>query len=77
MAWIKCTDRMPPDMEHILITIEHWSDKHRYVWTTQARLNNGKYEVWEDDGFACGWATGRFAGSKVTHWMPWPELAED
>lgn len=77
MDWIKCTDRMPPDGEPILITIESWMDKHRYVWETQARWHNGFYEVWEDDGLACGWASGRFAGSKVTHWMPYPEPAED
>lgn len=78
MDWIKVTpEAMPPDGEPILITIESWMDKHRYVWETQARWHNGFYEVWEDDGLACGWASGRFAGSKVTHWMPWPEPAED
>ena len=41
MDWIKCTDRMPPDGEPILITIESWMDKHRYVWETQARWHNG------------------------------------
>ena len=38
MDWIKVTpETMPPDGEPILITIESWIDKHRYVWETQAR----------------------------------------
>lgn len=78
MDWIKVTpETVPPDGEPILITIESWMDKHRYVWETQARWHNGFYEVWEDNGFACGWGSGRFSGSKVTHWMPWPEPAEE
>ena len=41
MDWIKCADRMSTDGELILITIESWMDKHRYVWKTQARWHNG------------------------------------
>lgn len=25
MAWIKCTDRMPPDMEPVIVTV-HYKD---------------------------------------------------
>mgnify|MGYP006955198617 FL=1 len=42
MDWIKVTpETVPPDGEPILITIESWMDKHRYVWETQARWHNG------------------------------------
>ena len=25
MAWIKCTDRMPPDMEPVIVTVYDWT----------------------------------------------------
>ena len=86
MDWIKVTpETMPPDMEPVMVTLMFSDADGKFVWA-DARYNGVKWEylsnswdnVWSDiDGLACGWASGRFAGSKVTHWMPYPEPAED
>lgn len=72
MAWIKCTDRMPPDMEPVIITVENY--RERYVMT-EARYN-ADFDLWEwlYEAGADYW---KGVDGKVTHWMPMPKPAED
>lgn len=32
MAWIKCTDRMPPDMEPVIVTLRFSDTDGKFVW---------------------------------------------
>ena len=73
MAWIKCTDRMPPDMEPVMVTM---TDGCKITVLPCCRWNN-KYNEWDmlndwnwEEWLALG------EKEKVTHWMPWPEPAE-
>lgn len=81
MDWIKVSpETMPPDMEPIMVTVEPWKNQWlRYVPKRQVRYNESRnsYEIYQDDGFACGWNRSELAGDRITHWMRWPELAED
>lgn len=72
MDWIKCTDRLPPDMEPVIITVENY--RERYVMT-EARYN-ANFDLWEwlYEAGADYW---KGVGGKVTHWMQMPEPAED
>ena len=73
MDWIKVTpETMPPDMEPVMVTLMFSDADGKFVWA-DARYNGVKWEylsnswdnVWSDiDG-------------EVTHWMPYPEPAED
>ena len=77
MAWIKCTDRMPPDMEPVMVTVQTDKGK-RYVHTTQVRRVNGlDFEEIRDDGYSDIWVPFYQDFKKITHWAPWPEPAED
>lgn len=40
MAWIKCTDRMPPDMEPVIVTVK--------VPAKGRRKDKERKEVWAD-----------------------------
>ena len=72
MDWIKCTDRMPPDMEPVMVTVKGKLGKDimkDVVWNAQ---NSG----WAyDDGADC--LIYLDDSLEVTHWMPYPEPAED
>lgn len=72
MDWIKCTDRMPPDMEPVMVTVKGklGSDIMKdVVW--EQKSNGWAY----DDGADC--LIYLDENLKVTHWMPYPEPAED
>lgn len=72
MAWIKCTDRMPPDMEPVTVTVKgkHGKDIMKdVVWSAQ----NGGWAY--DDGSDC--LVYLDDNLEVTHWMPYPDPAED
>ena len=72
MAWIKCTDRMPPDMEPVIVTVYDKYNPPRYTWI--GRLNDGKWEllIEADNVYA---PTDEWIA--VTHWTHMPEPAED
>lgn len=81
MNWIKVTPKtMPPDMEPIMVTVEPWKSAGlRYVPKRQVRYNESRnsYEIYQDDGFSCGWSGSELAGDRITYWMRWPDPAED
>lgn len=79
MAWIKCTDRMPPDMEPVIVTV-HYKDwdkpmgkegivlpiayhNEKTGWCVPGNGENDTQPMWY-----------KFI---VTHWMPMPKPAED
>lgn len=72
MAWIKCTDRMPPDMEPVIVTLRFSDTDGKFVWA-DVRHNGEKWEYlsnsWDDI-----WSD---VDGEVTHWMPMPKPAED
>lgn len=72
MDWIKCTDRMPPDMEPVMVTVKGKCGKDimkDVMWSAQ----NGEWAY--DDGTDC--LVYLDADLAVTHWSPYPEPAED
>lgn len=72
MAWIKCTDRMPPDMEPVIVTVKGKYGKDimkDVMWSAQ----NGEW-AYDDGADFLVYLDGDLA---VTHWMPYPEPAED
>ena len=79
MDWIKCTDRMPPDMEPVIATVivhEIRLSFKRGKSTKQLRYNTIDCE-WEYMNEYLGEWVDVGNDIEVTHWMPWPEPAED
>lgn len=72
MDWIKCTDRMPPDMEPVIVTVYDKYNPPRYTWI--GRLNDGKWELLIE---ADNVYTPTDEWIAVTHWTHMPEPAED
>lgn len=70
--WIKCTDRMPPDMELVIVTA---------VWRGEKRVETNVYHedgCWKQDYDSMdGGGTDYYSDDEITHWMPMPEPAED
>lgn len=70
--WIKCTDRMPPDMEPVIVTLRYSDTNKKCVWA-DVRYNHGEWEYlsnsWDDI-----WSD---VDGEVTHWTNMPEPAED
>ena len=77
MAWIKCTDRMPPDMEPVIVTVRFLIPQFGRKKGTFAdvRYNHNK-DAWEylSDAYHAVWDELKV---EVTHWMPMPKPAED
>lgn len=77
MDWSKCTDRMPPDMEPVILTIENKGERH--VYSCAARWNKSA-QWWEclmyHEDVGKEWRS-MYSFLKITHWMPYPEPAED
>lgn len=77
MAWIKCTDRMPPDMEPVIVTVKvpakgKRKDKERKEVWAGIYLENGSWMYDKNDG-----EHEILDKVVVTHWMPIPKAAED
>lgn len=75
MEWIKCTDRLPPDMEPVMVTVKD-KGKEKFV-IPEARWNKekGYFEVPND---YYGWSTLNYSRKReITHWRPMPSPAED
>ena len=72
MAWIKCTDRMPPDMDPVIVTA---------VWRGEKRVETDVYResgFWKQDYDSMyGEDTNYYSDDEITHWMPMPKPAED
>ena len=72
MAWIKCTDRMPPDMEPVIVTA---------VWRGEKRVETDVYResgFWKQDYDSMyGGDTNYYSDDEITHWMPMPKPADD
>lgn len=72
MEWIKVTDRLPPDMEPVMVTA-YWKGNREVL--PIARYNED-LEQWEySNAYTDGWDDLNWCD--VTHWAPWPEPAED
>ena len=72
MAWIKCTDRMPPDMEPVIVTLRYSDTNKKCVWA-DVRYNHGEWE-YLSNGWDDIWSD---VDGEVTHWTNMPEPAED
>ena len=80
MAWIKCTDRMPQKGKYVLVTAIYSETGERVV-VGEASLDNdwdGNGVVWFGPVGSQGdyWPM-KSEGYIVTHWMQYPEPAED
>lgn len=73
MAWIKCTDRMPPEMEPVISTAKDESGR-KYVYSECRWEEKTKQWTWPISFRDNIWAE---ICETVTHWMPMPEPAED
>ena len=75
MAWIKVTDRMPPNGMMLIVTVEINGKKmveYDVAW------NNRKQEwAWVKFGKQPEYGSLKNSPIKVTHWMPMPKPAED
>ena len=75
MNWIKCTDSMPPDMEPVIVTVRA-DDGGKQTWV-DVRYNP-EYQEWEQLSDISGdYWEGLGNDCEVTHWMRYPEPAED
>ena len=76
MGWIKVTpETMPPEGMDVLTTLEH-PDGTRITSLTAARYVHGKWEILlNTDTLRFLWVAAD--DLPVTHWMPYPEPAED
>lgn len=73
--WIKVdADHMPPDMEPVIVTIECDGKRRAY----QEHRWNLRYNSWE---WLCEASAGYWEfvdeDEEITHWMPYPEPAQD
>lgn len=76
MDWIKVTpETMPPDMEPVMVT-GRVNDGGKQTWV-DVRYNP-EYKEWEWLADAVGdYWEGLGKDYEVTHWIPYPEPAED
>lgn len=72
MGWIKCTDRMPPEMEPVIVTVL-WKG-NKFVETEVYRSDG----CWMKDYDSMdGGGTDYYSDDEITHWMHMPKPAED
>ena len=79
MAWIKCTDRMPPDMEPVMVTVHYkdWDkpmDKDGIVLPIAYHSDKAGWRVPGNEGNE---TQPMWYKLIVTHWMHMPKPAED
>lgn len=79
MEWIKVTDRLPPDMTAVIVTVKANGEDG-----TERRMTINFPVVWTGEEWAqvAGDPTKcleifPIENAEVTHWMPWPTAAED
>lgn len=73
MGWIKVTpETMPPDMEPVIVTLRFSDTDGKFVWA-DVRHNGEKWEYLSN----CWDNTWSDVDGEVTHWMQYPEPAED
>ena len=75
MAWIKCTDRMPPDMEPVIVTVRD-NTGVKQTWV-DVRYNPEHKEYEQLSDVVGDYWDGLGEDYKVTHWMPMPKAEED
>lgn len=73
MDWIKVApETMPPDGQEVIATV---------IWRNEKRIEFGLYREdneWRQDYDGMdGGGTEYYLDNEVTHWMPYPEPAED
>lgn len=79
MDWIKVTpETMPPDMEPVFVSITHDFGKGKIGRWTLAQIRYNPQKGWEyqcdaynNEWFYCS------NPREITHWMPYPDPAED
>lgn len=75
MDWIKCTDRMPPDREFVMVTYKLSTGKRICSECKKICYVSGKWI--EYAGGDRVWEIERDYPCRVTHWMQYPKPAED
>lgn len=73
MEWINVTDRLPTDMESVMVTVKYNSGA-KCVYA-EGRYNENMNR-WEWLAEPCFDTWNKFIGT-VTHWMAYPAPAED
>ena len=77
MDWIKVTDRMPPDMEPVIVTVKFLIPQfgRKKGACADVRYNHNK-DAWEylSDAYHAVWDELKV---EVTHLTPMPKPAED
>lgn len=81
MEWISVKDRLPEKDYLCLVTVKPCSeDAPSFVFGSAARYKAYVYkpiwEAWNEEGVPVVFGEGMWTGM-VTHWMKWPEPAED
>ena len=82
MAWIKYTDRMPPDMEPVIVTAFHRgfvvdAEPGEKFVSHDVRWNE-KLQAWEvQEWNICEMEWTTWHDLEITHWMSMPRPAED
>lgn len=87
MTWIKCTDRMPPDMEPVMAMMSVdsgpafcYSPVRRFCgeWECLADCHGMGYEgTWIAIEKAGIFGTYKYFSAEINHWMPIPGPAKD
>lgn len=72
MDWIKVTDRLPEDGQHVIVTLTCKTTGKRCVDTNYTAFIKGEFMWWDEDAHEYTEET-----DEVTHWMPYPTPAED
>lgn len=80
--WIKVTpEAMPPDMEPVIGTIEKLNGERLTYPMCRYNKEAQKWEIADVDYYASGadyWEPVEWdIGGRITHWMPYPDPAED
>ena len=71
MNWIKCEDRLPDNLDPVLVTAVLMNGK-KTVWADM-RWNEERWQILENS-VECEWAD--VLDAEITHWMEYPEPAE-
>lgn len=75
MDWIKVTQAMPPSMEPVIVTVQSKTDRAFKDIMKDVRWDSDKSEWCFEDGPEQ--FVPIYENMEVTHWMPYPEPAED
>lgn len=75
MEWIKSTERMPDDMEQVIVTIDKGDLGKEVCCDAMYDVTVKKWKVFIYGQYY--WIFEGSVGCRVTHWMQIPKPAED